>query len=234
MILANGAFLLAKEKLKKPLEEAGIKLDPIERYTRTDTSVTGQILKITSANPDAVLVVGSGSPAALPQLGLVERGATPGILEGVDVPCVLEEVHGLALFGAHTEGRERTLADAVDAALARAVQLSVGLQHAKGHHEVLPRQDGDVRQLGALLGGAAVLVAAHELDVAQRLRLIAEVQDLHPLGGRGVHLVDHQRQAAAPGVTAGQHGMCQQSQQGERGQRQSAYGQRRRHGSRAV
>ncbi len=60
--------------LKKPLEEAGIKLDPVERYNRTDTSVTGQILKITSANPDAVLVVGSGSPAALPQLGLVDRG----------------------------------------------------------------------------------------------------------------------------------------------------------------
>lgn len=60
--------------LKKPLEEAGIKLDPIERYNRTDTSVTGQILKLTSAKTDAVLVVGSGSPAALPQLGLIERG----------------------------------------------------------------------------------------------------------------------------------------------------------------
>ncbi|WP_020396355.1 ABC transporter substrate-binding protein [Thiolinea disciformis] len=60
--------------LKKPLEAAGIKLDPIERYARTDTSVTGQVLKLTSAKPDAILVVGSGSPAGLPQTSLVERG----------------------------------------------------------------------------------------------------------------------------------------------------------------
>jgi len=52
----------------------GIKLVEVERYNRTDTSVTGQILKIMSANPDAVLVVGSGTPAALPQATLVERG----------------------------------------------------------------------------------------------------------------------------------------------------------------
>ena len=53
---------------------AGIKLGPVERYNRNDTSVTGQVLKLVSARPDAVLVVGSGSPAALPQRALVERG----------------------------------------------------------------------------------------------------------------------------------------------------------------
>jgi branched-chain amino acid transport system substrate-binding protein len=52
----------------------GIKLVATERYNRTDTSVTGQILKILSANPDAVLVAGSGTPAVLPQATLVERG----------------------------------------------------------------------------------------------------------------------------------------------------------------
>ncbi|WP_399677904.1 ABC transporter substrate-binding protein [Xenophilus sp.] len=51
-----------------------IKLLANERYSRTDTSVTGQALKIMSANPDAVLVAGSGTPAALPQKTLVERG----------------------------------------------------------------------------------------------------------------------------------------------------------------
>ncbi|MCM2252494.1 MAG: ABC transporter substrate-binding protein [Ramlibacter sp.] len=45
-----------------------------ERYARTDTSVTGQILKIMAAKPDAVLIVGSGTPAALPQKALKERG----------------------------------------------------------------------------------------------------------------------------------------------------------------
>jgi branched-chain amino acid transport system substrate-binding protein len=45
-----------------------------ERFARNDTSVTGQILKIMSANPDAVLIAGSGTPAALPQKTLKERG----------------------------------------------------------------------------------------------------------------------------------------------------------------
>ena len=45
-----------------------------ERYGRSDTSVTGQALKLMSAKPDAVLVAGSGTPAALPQKTLKERG----------------------------------------------------------------------------------------------------------------------------------------------------------------
>ncbi|HWS12903.1 MAG TPA: ABC transporter substrate-binding protein [Rhodocyclaceae bacterium] len=45
-----------------------------ERYNRQDTSVTGQVLKIISANPDAVLIGGSGTPAALPQKALKEKG----------------------------------------------------------------------------------------------------------------------------------------------------------------
>ena len=56
------------------LAAAGIKLAAVERYARTDTSVSGQVLKLVSARPDAVLIVGSGSPAALPQTALVERG----------------------------------------------------------------------------------------------------------------------------------------------------------------
>lgn len=51
-----------------------IKLVANERYARTDTSVTGQILKLMSANPDAILIAGSGTPAALPQKALRERG----------------------------------------------------------------------------------------------------------------------------------------------------------------
>jgi branched-chain amino acid transport system substrate-binding protein len=56
------------------LDKAGIKIVATERFARTDTSVTPQALKITAANPDAVLVVASGSGAAMPQLGLLERG----------------------------------------------------------------------------------------------------------------------------------------------------------------
>lgn len=45
-----------------------------ERYNRNDTSVTGQVLKLVAAKPDAVLIAGSGTPAALPQKALKERG----------------------------------------------------------------------------------------------------------------------------------------------------------------
>jgi branched-chain amino acid transport system substrate-binding protein len=56
------------------LDKAGIKLLATERFARADTSVTAQALKLTAANPDAMVVVASGSGAAMPQLGLVERG----------------------------------------------------------------------------------------------------------------------------------------------------------------
>lgn len=45
-----------------------------ERFARSDTAVTGQALKLVSANPDAMLVVASGSGAAMPHKALVERG----------------------------------------------------------------------------------------------------------------------------------------------------------------
>ena len=51
-----------------------IKVVANERFNRTDTSVTGQVLKILAARPDAVLIGGAGTPAALPQKALKEKG----------------------------------------------------------------------------------------------------------------------------------------------------------------
>jgi branched-chain amino acid transport system substrate-binding protein len=63
----------------KPLaDKAGIKLVDTERFARSDTAVTGQVLKLMAANPDAILVVASGSGAAMPHKGLVERGYPKG------------------------------------------------------------------------------------------------------------------------------------------------------------
>ncbi len=59
---------------KPQAEKAGMKLVAVERFARADTSVTGQALKLVSANPDAMLVVASGSGAAMPQMALAERG----------------------------------------------------------------------------------------------------------------------------------------------------------------
>ncbi len=55
-------------------EKAGIKVIATERFARTDTGVTAQALKLVAANPDAMLVVASGSGAAMPEMAIVERG----------------------------------------------------------------------------------------------------------------------------------------------------------------
>ncbi len=52
----------------------GIKVVATERFQRTDTSVTAQGLKILSANPDAVLIVASGTVAVMPHKTLKEQG----------------------------------------------------------------------------------------------------------------------------------------------------------------
>ncbi|MBK8665569.1 MAG: ABC transporter substrate-binding protein [Burkholderiales bacterium] len=62
------------KEFAKALEIKKIQLVVNERFARTDTAVMGQVLKIIGAKPDAVLVGGSGTPAALPQKTLVERG----------------------------------------------------------------------------------------------------------------------------------------------------------------
>lgn len=61
-------------EFSKLAEVRKIKLVGNERFNRTDTSVTGQVLKIISAKPDAVLIGGAGTPAALPQKSLKEKG----------------------------------------------------------------------------------------------------------------------------------------------------------------
>lgn len=52
----------------------GLQIVAEERFARPDTSVTGQVLKLLSANPDAILIGASGTAAALPQSTLRDRG----------------------------------------------------------------------------------------------------------------------------------------------------------------
>jgi len=56
------------------LQKAGIQLVANERYNRLDQSVTGQVLRLKSAAPDAVLVAGVAAGAALPQMQLADSG----------------------------------------------------------------------------------------------------------------------------------------------------------------
>ena len=62
------------KEFAKIAEARKLKIIASERYQRNDTSVTGQILKILAAKPDAVLVGAAGTPAALPQKSLREKG----------------------------------------------------------------------------------------------------------------------------------------------------------------
>lgn len=54
--------------------EYGLEMVAEERYARPDTSVSGQVLRVVAAQPDAVFVGASGTGAALPQIALRERG----------------------------------------------------------------------------------------------------------------------------------------------------------------
>ena len=58
----------------KALEARGIKLVATERFARADPSVMAQTLKLIAAKPDAMLIAASGTPAALPERTLKERG----------------------------------------------------------------------------------------------------------------------------------------------------------------
>jgi branched-chain amino acid transport system substrate-binding protein len=70
----------------KAAQPRGITLVATEKYARPDTSVTGQVLKLIAAKPDAMLIAGAGTPAALPQRTLRERGYTG----------VIYQTHGVA------------------------------------------------------------------------------------------------------------------------------------------
>jgi branched-chain amino acid transport system substrate-binding protein len=134
----------------KALDLKKIKLVANERYARADTAVTGQVLKMMGAKPDAVLIAGSGTPAALPQKTLKERGYTGQIYQthgvanadflrvgGKDVEGTLlpagpvlvayisayEGAHGkgsVSTFGGHAWDAGQLLAAAIPVALKKA------------------------------------------------------------------------------------------------------------------
>jgi len=54
--------------------EGKLNIVATERYGRADPSVQAQVLKVMSAKPDVVFVGASGTPAAMPQITLRERG----------------------------------------------------------------------------------------------------------------------------------------------------------------
>ena len=69
------------DEVNESFPKKGIKIVAVERFQRTDTSVTAQALKVLSPSPDAVLVVASGTVAVLPHKSLREQGFTKPIYQ---------------------------------------------------------------------------------------------------------------------------------------------------------
>jgi branched-chain amino acid transport system substrate-binding protein len=61
------------QEFQKLAAAVGIKTLDVEKYQRSDTSVTGQVLRALQGKPDAVFVVAVGTVSALPQIALAER-----------------------------------------------------------------------------------------------------------------------------------------------------------------
>jgi branched-chain amino acid transport system substrate-binding protein len=61
-------------EMRNSAKTAGIQIVAEEKYNRTDASVTGQVLKLVAAKPDAILIAAAGTPGATPQKELVARG----------------------------------------------------------------------------------------------------------------------------------------------------------------
>ncbi len=81
-------------EMRRSAQTAGIKIVAEEKYNRADPSVTGQVLKLISANPDAILIGAAGTPGATPQKELVARGYKGKIYQthGVGNPDFLRVV----------------------------------------------------------------------------------------------------------------------------------------------
>jgi branched-chain amino acid transport system substrate-binding protein len=79
----------------------GLEIVATERFAPPDTSITSQVLRVMATKPDAVLIVGAGSAAAMPQISLRERGWSGPVYQthGAASPDLVR-VGGKAMNGA--------------------------------------------------------------------------------------------------------------------------------------
>ena len=98
-------------------KKAGLEIVATERFAPIDTAITAQALKVLAAKPDAVLVVGAGSAAAMPQINLKERGWRGPVYHthGSGSPDLVR-VGGKAMEGAILPAGPVLVAEQLDAA----------------------------------------------------------------------------------------------------------------------
>ncbi len=86
--------------LKAQTASLGMAIVDDERFARPDTSITGQVLKLVAANPDAILVGAAGAGAGMPQTELRARGYK-GLIYQTHGAAVMDFIR---IAGASAEG----------------------------------------------------------------------------------------------------------------------------------
>ena len=105
-------------EMKRSAQTAGIKVVAEEKYNRNDASVTGQVLKLVAANPDAILIGAAGTPGRD-----AAEGAGRAQLQGQDLPDARRRQSRLP--ARRRQGRQRhDPADRPDAGLRAAARLA--------------------------------------------------------------------------------------------------------------
>ncbi len=116
-------------------DKNGIKVVATERFARSDTGVTAQALKLVAANPDAMLVVASGSGAAMPHMAIVERGFKGKIFQThAAASRDLMRVGGKAVEGAYVVSGPAVIAEQlVDSHPSKKVAIEFVQQYEKAY-----------------------------------------------------------------------------------------------------
>ncbi|HLX02215.1 MAG TPA: ABC transporter substrate-binding protein [Trinickia sp.] len=163
-----------------------IKIVASERFNRTDTSVTGQVLKLMAAKPDAILIAGAGTPAVLPQRTLVERGFKGPIYQthGIATPEFIKlggkDVEG-TLFPTQPVVVARTLP--ADHPAKKAALAFVDAYEAKYGPDTVTQFAGDAAGVYPRLQDAVAraLKTAQPGTLAFRVALRQELENAHEL-----------------------------------------------------
>jgi len=163
-----------------------IKVVASERFNRTDASVTGQILKLMAAKPDAVLIAGAGTPTVLPERTLIERGYKGAIYQthGIATPEFIKlggkDVEG-TLFPTQPVVVARTLPS--DHPSKKAALVFVDAYEAKYGKGTVTQFAGDAAGVYPRLQDAVgrALKAGQPGTVAFRVALRSELEHAHEL-----------------------------------------------------
>lgn len=134
-------------------EKAGLKIVASEKFQRTDTSVTGQSLKIGSVQPDAVLVATAGASTVLPHVTLVDQGYKGKIYQthGAATPDFLK-LGGKKVEGALLAASAMLVLDEVgDGNASRKVALAYIDEYKKLYNAVPATFGANVYDAGLLL-----------------------------------------------------------------------------------